>query len=74
VVITKGHLEGWSGEGSSEVIEVDRSDGSVVWRLSFSEESDAIYNSDRIGGCNLFAETSRCPTLATRLQTLSPWF
>ncbi len=74
VVITKGHVPGWNGEGPSEVIEVDRSDDSVAWRLSFSEEHDAIYSADRIGGCDLFAETSRCPELAARLETLNPWF
>lgn len=74
VVITKGHVPGWDGDGPSEVIEVDRSDGSVVWRLSLSEETDAIYSADRIGGCELFAETSRCPALATRLDELSAWF
>jgi len=74
VVIGKGHVPGWQGEGHSEVIEVDRGDGSVVWRLSLAEETDAIYSADRIGGCDLFAETSRCPALATRLEELAPWF
>ncbi len=74
VVITKGHVPDWHGEGPSEVIEVDRSDDSVVWRLSFTEETDAIYSADRIGGCDLFADTSRCPALAARLDELTPWF
>ncbi len=74
VVIAKGHVPDWEGEGPSEVIEVDRTDDSVAWRLSFSEEEDAIYSADRIGGCDLFTETSRCPALAARLDELSPWF
>ena len=49
-------------------------DNSVVWRLSFTEDADGIYSADRIDGCDLFAETSRCPALAERLDALSPWF
>lgn len=75
VVIAKGHLDAWGeGEGPSQVIEIDRTDDSVVWRLSFADASDAIYAADRIDGCELFAETSRCPALAERLDELSPWF
>lgn len=74
VVITKGHVPRWSGEDRSEVIAVDRGDDSVVWRLTFTEETDAVYSADRIGGCDLFAETSRCPDLAARLDSLDSWF
>jgi|GEM_PF-3786768 len=74
VVITKGHLPDWGGDGPSEVIEVDKSDGTVVWRLSFTDELDAIYSADRIEGCALFSETSRCSALADRLDELSSWF
>ena len=75
VVIAKGHLAAWGdGDGPSEVIEVDRTDNSVAWRLSFSAESDAIYSADRIDGCDLFNETSRCPALAERLAELSDSF
>ena len=75
VVIAKGHLAAWGdGDGPSSVIEVDRTDNTVAWRLDFTEESDAIYSADRIDGCELFAETSRCPALAERLTALSEWF
>ncbi len=75
IVIAKAALGDWGGEDSfTEVVEVDRTDDSVVWRLTFDEASDAIYSADRIGGCELFAETSRCPELATRLEELSRWF
>jgi len=75
IVITKGHLAAWGdGEGPSSVIEVDRTDNTVAWRLDFSEESDAIYSADRIDGCELFSETSRCPALADRLAELSETF
>ncbi len=75
VVITKGHIPDFgSGEGPSEVIEVDRSDNSVAWRLSFSDELDAIYSADRIGGCDLFAEASRCAAVSDRIGELEEWF
>ncbi len=75
VVIARGHLAGWGdGLGPTQVVEVDRSDGSVVWRLSFTDLSDAVFSADSIDGCELFAEVSRCPALATRLEELSPWF
>ena len=75
VVITKGHIPDFgSSEGPSEVIQVDRSDDSVAWRLSFTEELDAIYSADRIGGCDLFSEASRCSAVSERLDELSDWF
>jgi hypothetical protein len=75
IVIAKAALGDWGGEDAfTEVVEVDRGDDSVVWRLTFSDDTDAIYSADRIGGCELFADTSRCPALATRLEELSRWF
>lgn len=73
VVITKGHVGNW-GEGPTQIIELDRTDDTEIWRLSFTEEADAVYSADRIDGCELFAETSRCPSLAARLEELSEWF
>lgn len=74
VVIGRGHVDFGGGEGPSQVVEVDRRDDSVVWRLRFSDDVDSIYSADRIDGCDLFAETSRCPALAERLAELSEWF
>ena len=75
VVITKGHIPDFgSGDGPSEVIEVDRTDNSVAWRLSFTDEMDAIYSADRIDGCDLFADASQCAAVQTRLDELQEWF
>lgn len=75
VVITKGHIPDFgSGDGPSEVIEVDRTDNSVAWRLSFTDEMDAIYSADRIDGCDLFSDASRCAVVQTRLDELQEWF
>ncbi len=75
VVIGRGHLAGWGeGEGPSQVVEVDTTNDEVVWRLSFSDERDAFYAADRIGGCELFGDVSRCHETAVRLAELSQWF
>ena len=75
ILVGKSHLDNWGeDEGFTEVIEVQRADGSVPWRLTFSDVHDAIYSADRIGGCELFAEASRCPDVQARLDELSPWF
>ena len=74
VVVTRSHAESWGDEGPSQVIELDRTDDSEVWRLAFDSDEDSIYSADRIGGCALFGDTSRCPALAARLGELAAWF
>ncbi len=65
---------GWDEEEKgAQIIEVSQTSDSVVWRLEFSGVEDSIYCADRIGGCDIFTDTSRCAPLADRLQALSEW-
>ena len=74
VVIARGHASGWGDEGPSQIIELDMTDDSEIWRLSFGDDDDSVYSADRIDGCALFSDTSRCPALAERLAELDAWF
>lgn len=62
---TQGHAECYGGnDRDSAITEVDPADGSVLWRLVFPERTSFLYRSDRIEGCDLFANAKYCPELA----------
>jgi hypothetical protein len=47
---------------ATDVLEVQR-DGTEVWRMSFSNQKDALYRADRLDGCALFRNKRACPEL-----------
>ncbi len=72
VLITEAHPSCWNWSGArSTIVEVDRPTGDVAWRLTFPRSNHAIYRSERIDGCTMFANTKYCPELSDRLDELS---
>ena len=45
------------------LVELDPSDNSVVWRLGFASGDDASYRSQKLNGCEIFANATVCPEL-----------
>ena len=63
LLITRGHCQGCGGvdpDSRSEIVEVDRETGEVVWRVSFPHADDGLYRSERIDGCALFENARYC--------------
>ena len=63
LLITRGHCAECSGanpESRSEILEVERASGEVVWRVRFPHADDGLYRSERIDGCELFANEKYC--------------
>jgi len=74
VLITKGHsCISPTEDAVSELVEVDRATDEVVWRAALGIAGDGVYNANRIGGCELFANARFCPEVAERLTALEPW-
>lgn len=63
VLITRGHCAECSAatpDSRSEILELDRSSGDVVWRVRFPNPDDGLYRAERIDGCALFANDKYC--------------
>ena len=65
-LVTKAHPECLSASpgAHSEIVEVDRPTGEVVWRLTFDEITTSIYRAQRIDGCEIFDDVRYCPAVA----------
>jgi outer membrane protein assembly factor BamB len=73
VLMTRGHASCFSfGGGRSEIIEIDKATDEVVWRFTLDDADDGLYGSDRIDGCDIFAQAGTCPALDARLLELEP--
>lgn len=73
VLVTKGFVLCWTPDSLdvSQVVEVDRQTGDVIWRQSWPSRSLATFRAERYDGCDLFANNARyCPAAATRLAEL----
>ncbi|MEQ1505843.1 MAG: aryl-sulfate sulfotransferase, partial [Myxococcota bacterium] len=73
VLIAEGNND--CGEGSdrpSQVVELERSTGAEIHRLTFRDVGQWLYRAHRVDGCDVFANTKYCPTLAARLDQLRP--
>lgn len=67
LLITRGHCEecaGANAESRSEILELDRATGDVVWRVRFPHADDGLYRAERIDGCELFANEKYCAASA----------
>lgn len=60
---TQGHCAccDESGDRESTVTEIDPTSGDVVWRLTVHGDSEFLYRSSRIDGCDLFGNRKFCP-------------
>ena len=45
----------------SSLVEIDPSDGRVVWRLQLAQPSDGLYRAEIVDGCSLFHNRKYCP-------------
>lgn len=73
VLATKGFVLCWTPDSLdvSQVVEVDRQTGDVIWRQSWPSRNLATFRAERYDGCELFANNTRyCPAAATRLAEL----
>lgn len=63
-VITMAHAwcYGGSDDHLSAIVELDPSALEVVWRVDFLDPNDATYRSQRIDGCDIFANEAYCPS------------
>ncbi len=63
VLYTRAHCGTCRPEdlSTTQIVEVDPSDQSVVWRLVLADVHDAGYRAQRIEGCALFGNTRYCP-------------
>lgn len=57
-----------------QIVEVDRASGKVVHRMTFPSDVHGAYRVQRVDGCDLFANTRYCSTLASRWAELEPLF
>jgi hypothetical protein len=60
VLVARGHCR-TCGNGTSEIIEVDRPSGDVDWRLRFTGDPQSLYRAQRIDGCAIFHHVGYCP-------------
>ncbi len=58
----------------SRITEVDRATGRVASRLVLPELIHGTYRSQRIDGCEIFADAQACPAVAERITALAPLF
>jgi hypothetical protein len=60
-LLARGHCGGCNKNLRSEVVEMERATGEVVWRLRFDETRWGIYRAQRIDGCAMFHNARYCP-------------
>jgi hypothetical protein len=65
VLYTRAHCESCNPDavGNTQIVEIDPAAGTVLWRLLMSDVHDAGYRSQRIDGCDIFANARYCPDL-----------
>ncbi len=64
-LINMSHAECWGGTRGhlGALVEVDPVDDTIVWRVAFSDEDDSSYRSQKLDGCEVFANATLCPEL-----------
>ena len=63
---------GGASDRPSQIVEVDRTDDTVVHRLVMRDVGHWIYRAHRLDGCAVFANSRYCPAVADRLNALRP--
>jgi hypothetical protein len=74
VLVTQAHSECYGESDRSEVVQVDPATGDERWRLAFVDPLIALYRSELVDGCELFANVGQCPALEARWAELAPAF
>jgi hypothetical protein len=75
ILVVEAHPECWApARRRTSIVEVVQSTGAVAARTTFPDRDDAIYRAQRLGGCDVFANTRFCPALAARAAALAPLF
>jgi len=71
VLIATGYFWCLSGiNGNSSLIEINPESGDVVWRLDWNQPYHAVYRSERIDGCEIFANAKECDATSARIDGL----
>ncbi len=70
VLVTRSHFACPVDETArvTDIVEIDRPSGETVWRLAFGSPEDEVYRSERLGGCELFANAKWCDEVAARVE------
>ena len=55
----------WGGNRDhiGALLELDPTDNTPVWRVAFSDVNDSSYRSEKLHGCEIFANATVCPEL-----------
>ncbi len=55
----------WGGNEDhiGALLELDPTDNTPVWRVAFSDVNDSSYRSEKLHGCEIFANATLCPEL-----------
>lgn len=60
ILLGRGHCGSCTPDDQSEVTEVHRDSGDVVWRLAFDDRRYGLFRAQRIDGCDLFHRVGTC--------------
>jgi hypothetical protein len=63
VLINMAHAYCWGGSDDhwGSLLELDTADNSPVWRVDFTSGDDSSYRSQKLDGCEIFANATLCP-------------
>jgi hypothetical protein len=65
ILVTEAHCDNCGTPNMrTRIVEVEPTTNDVVWQLEFEGNDDASYRSERLGGCDVFANAEWCPALA----------
>jgi hypothetical protein len=63
VAMAHNYCSGGTIDHLGSLLEIDEATGNIPWRLDFLDADDSTYRSQRIAGCDLFANARYCPDL-----------